>query len=472
MRPPIPETDSARLSSDEVDALLTWLAASGRLGERGDGAVTVEAIAEAYGVEPDEVAAHLRRLRAERAFSQPAPKAKDQRGLLALALTMLVVAGAVYKLTPHKLTMDEMDDKLREIRSRPHPVHYPVVKMVDLGQDSPPTSYPLELDGRYTIVGAKPMQGKLLPIRETEAQLCRSLEALATAAEMLDHSTPAPPAGTKLPPAGMVIAGTEQFHVRRYYGQMGMDGMPEGRMVNGRWVTDPPKPLAPGEYLVQGIGLPLEDSPQPATTVSEGGRRMIIRSEPGFGLGGPRLTAPPSDVGALAEWRAALARRVAYAVEADHKQQEAAYQPSATPSPLPDQWISTPPGFSIRFEGRINTSYGGPQAVVIPLQVQPTVDQMEKAVRFALKKDAQGQDNSMFPRSFRTQQEKQPIATFATFTISSPQANLVVKVPIERSKQFPTAADVIQGQEATIVELRAKIRQMVLDVNEGKEPVK
>jgi len=420
-----PVTDDERLSSDELDVLRMRLAEAGHLGQRLDGALTVHDLAETSGLDPSEVLAHLRQIRAERAFDTTTAKPKSQVGLLVLAAAMLGVAGMIYKLQPARpLTLEEAEARVKEIQAH-RKIHYPVDKSVDLGDANPPQGFTLELDGRYVIVSTIPrLSGPVLLAPQAEVQLARSIEALAAAAQKVEQETPVPDKSVKLLPPGERFGGPRHPQGTPGYGYQGSDNRPLG-----------------------------------------GGEFELKEQRYGSGING-RITSPPTDAAALAAWKADIEARVKTAVQAklDGQNQQVHYQ---DPS-LSDRYAMPPPGFQFRFKGKNDNNFQSTTVSALPIDKEATIERLLKMVRVSIRRDHEPPQDFQTP-AYKAEQIKKPIPAFSTVETQGPN-NIQIKfdIPTERSAKYPTASDVVRGQEQAIAEFKRKLETAIDALNAGK----
>ena len=423
-----PVTDDERLSSDEVDKLRLWLTETGRQDERLDGAITLSDVAEACGLAVSDVAAQLRQIRAEKAFAKAPARPKSQVPLLILAVAMIGVAGVIVKMRPRgPLTEAEADQIISEAVNKPHRIHYPVDKTIDLGADTPPQGFELEVDGRYVLGSSRSSgNGKIMNADATLTQLVRSAEALVRAVQKIEQETPSPPSDYKiLPPGG-----------RPTDPKIGAQAT-----ANQNPGTDN-SPLAENEYQIK----------QPRTWQGVLGR----------------VSAPPNDSIALAAWRQKLTDQMRVLVQSTTQLQQSQYQSQATTladvSPMP------PPGFNFAYVGKGSTSMTGMMLKVLPADKDATVRQVEKVVRYFLRGDHQP-PQPLLPKSAKIEFEKKPIPPFSTVKVTGPNGyDLTFEIPTERSSKFPTAADVARGQDAAIAAFLKRVGDLIDRINSGEVP--
>ena len=193
---PSPES---QLSPEEIDALRAKLSPNEghQFNVREYGAITIEDLAEGSGLSTEQVRHHLDQIRAEKAFGVAQKKKRSQMGMLILATTLLVLAGTIYKLTPRKMSDDEIESWIKtnqtRIKSKPKKITYPIRTTIDLGENGLPIGLDLQLNGRYTVTQAKSSpDAPHLTVDEATQVLAKALVTMLAKTEELDRTAPRP----------------------------------------------------------------------------------------------------------------------------------------------------------------------------------------------------------------------------------------------------------------------------------------
>ncbi len=404
-------TITDRLTPEEVSAIRRRLAdGDGNLPDfRTYGAATLDDVAEAVGLTPDEVRRQLDRIRAERAVPSAVPARKDQRALLAFAVVLLAAAYPIHLLNPRKLTDEEvlsgMEERVAESRARrkAHPVvHYPIVTKVRLGA-LPPAGFTIDFQGQLTDTTVVPGPSTNGPLERNAARtaLVEAVLNVYEVARAAERDAPKP--DHPLP-------------------------APKGFMGNME-----PKPDA--GTLVYSVGT---TSYVPHTS-------LPIDPMPGF---------------SPAQWDEEVRRRIEATVDGLldglMKGQEASLKVE------PPRWgnaVMPPTGYTIAFSGRQVSGSNSTSLVILPYDAAGVARKLTWAVRHLIWHDADPPDFSS-PES-NAAFAKKPTPAYANVTFHGPGGDVVFNLPMTASKKYPNAAAAARAADRILDEAVRKAAAQV-----------
>jgi len=402
MKPPTPE---------EIEQLYVHFQREGN-DSRVGGAVTLSDIAEGCGLSEAEVRQALEQLRADRAFTEPpqTETPKKQWPMVLLAASLFVIAGIIYKTTPHPLTEAEVDARLADLqehrRTHPAKIHYPVTTYIKDGDAASLPGVNIEFRGAYTITKAAPSGDVVFMDKEQLRQrLTKTVKALFERAAKIELEANPPP-GTK------ILNG----QAYGYAYQKGSLGLTIRNTVG--YIPIPGQPRDPNP----AYGQP------PQVSLDESIRGMVDM-----------------------------------AVTAMESEQQYNLQPVKTAS---SEYVSPPPGYSVSLLGRHNNGGSSSPLLLLPLDRKLVKIRLLSTMRNILLRDAAPMD---FPNAdIVAQDAKLKMPAYSEFTIQGPVARRTYKIPTAPSQKYPTAADIARGADVAVERAAEESSQDITRLKPGQ----
>lgn len=398
-----------RIAPEELDAIRSRLAApsGGRPDDLGRlHAATVDDVAEALGVASADVRRQLDRIREEKAF-RPKEAPRRQSALLAFAAVLLGTAYGIFRLTPHKLSDEEIDAKTRDVREqnqerrRRNPVvHYPIVKVVET-EPLAPVGFPIEFRGTLTTTRLQEDDGPLKGREETQKALA---EALAHACEEAQRAESTAP-----PPKRALNSKRDASY--RYAPEPGAFSYSLGPSTGYFSLTSQ---ICPNE---------MASSPTPES----------------------------------------FARTAGLAVENAIKMQDGTL---ANDPPVGSLRIVPPAGYTVLLSGRGHTGLNRSPLLVLPLDEGKVERKLTYVVQDLLRRDFDGSD---LPVPLVRPTVKSPEPDFVEITLVGPSDTVVIRLPQKVSSENPTAADLLRMTDRLVAEGVRKAASQIGRLNRQAE---